>query len=110
MNQQLVTTLADENGQIELDQESTEFSGAIEPTVSIRDDDFQLFESQDGELFIKTPSMPKEVFAEVVPTSEGPTTQITTEVSMDELSQCEPAERAESPEVDARHENTVIMD
>lgn len=110
MNQQLVTTLADENGRIEIEQDSTDFDGEFQPKVSIRDDDLQLFESDSGELFMKTPDMPQELFVEVIPTSQGPTTQITTEVSKEDLRRCEPAERAESPEVESRHESTVIMD
>lgn len=106
MMQQMVTELADEQGQIEIEQPSVSF----DPVIDIRDEEFQLFESKDNRLFIKTPEMPQELFVEVIPTSEGATTQPTTEVSQNDLELCEPAEREESPDVTARESHSVVMD
>lgn len=106
MMQQMVTELADEQGQIEIEQPSVSF----DPVIDIRDEEFQLFESEDNRLFIKTPEMPQELFVEVIPTSEGATTQPTTEVSQTDLELCEPAEREESPDVTARESHSVVMD
>lgn len=106
MMQQMVTELADEQGQIEIEQPSVSF----DPVIDIRDEEFQLFESEDNRLFIKTPEMPQELFVEVIPTSEGATTQPTTEVSQIDLELCEPAEREESPDVTARESHSVVMD
>jgi hypothetical protein len=107
MNQQMVTELADDNGQIEVEPTP---DVSFDPTIDIRDEEFQLFESKDNRLYIKTPEMPQELFVEVIPTSEGATTQPTTEVVQDELEICEPAEREESPDVTARESHTVVMD
>lgn len=107
MKQQMVTELADDNGQIEVEPTP---DVSFDPTIDIRDEDFEILESKDSRLFVKTPNMPQEVFVEVIPTSEGPTTQITTEVSQSELTPCEPAEREDTPDVSARESHSVVMD
>ena len=106
MMQQMVTEIANDQGKIEIQEPSVSF----DPVIDIREDGFQMFESDDSRLFVKTPDMPQEVFVEVIPTSEGPTTQITTEVTQDDLEICEPAEREETPDVSARESHTVVMD
>lgn len=105
---QLVKQVADENGKIPVDEKAS-----IEPEVqfdiSIRDESFELYESEDDRLFIKTEDMKSGVLVEIVPTSEGPITQIETQVELSSLNLCEPAERAESPDI---QESTteIIMD
>jgi hypothetical protein len=106
--QQLIQQVADENGNISVEKDST-----TEPTVqidiSIQDDEFELFESEDGRLFIKTPDMESDMLVEVIPTSEGPITEIVEGIEQSSLTLCEPAERAESPDVE-RETTEIIMD
>lgn len=106
--QQLVQQVADESGNISVEQErATE--PAVQIDISIRDNEFELYESTDDRLFIKTSEMDEDLFVEVIPTSEGPITEIVTDVEQSELSLCEPAERAESPDVE-RETTEIIMD
>lgn len=106
--QQLIQQVADDNGNISVERDST-----TEPTVqidiSIRDDEFEMFESENGRLFIKTPDMDSNMLVEVIPTSEGPITEIVAGVEQTSLTLCEPAERAETPDVE-RETTEVIMD
>lgn len=106
--QQLIQQVADENGNISVEKDST-----TEPTVqidiNIRDDEFELFESEDERLFIKNPDMESDMLVEVIPTSEGPITEIVVGIEQSSLTLCEPAERAESPDVE-RETTEIIMD
>lgn len=106
--QQLVQQVADESGNISVEQEQAT-EPAVQIDISIRDNEFELYESTDDRLFIKTSEMDEDLFVEVIPTSEGPITEIVTDVEQSELSLCEPAERAESPDVE-RETTEIIMD
>lgn len=106
--QQLVQQVADESGNISVEQEQAT-EPAVQIDISIRDNEFELYESTDDRLFIKTSEMDEDLFVEVIPTSEGPVTEIVTDVEQSELSLCEPAERAESPDVE-RETTEIIMD
>lgn len=106
---QLVQQVADDSGNI-----SVENSKVTEPSVqidiSIRDDEFELYESEDDRLLIKTPEMDDGLFVEVIPTSEGPITEAAVGVDQSDLTLCEPAERAESPDVEQGSRTEIIMD
>jgi hypothetical protein len=106
--QQLIQQVADENGDITVEKDRTT-KPTVQIDISIRDDEFQLFESDNGRLFIKTLDMESDVLVEVIPTSEGPITEIVTGIEKSSLTLCEPAERAESPDVE-RETTEVIMD
>lgn len=105
---QIIQSIQDDDGTVEIDQkESQEIQ--IEPEINIRDDDFRLLESNDGRLFIKTSQMHDDAYAEIVPTSEGPVAQIRVKPEVD-LTECEPAEREETPDVDTGMNSTVVVD
>lgn len=107
MQHALVEQLADENNEVTISDQS---QPEIDISFDIRDDDFQLFESESGSLYIKTPDMDDAVFAEVVPTSEGPVTSVEVGVEMETLELCEPADREETPEVNASANADIIVD
>lgn len=113
--QQLVTQAADSTGTIQVESDQP-LDSESEPAVdfdfdfNVRDDSFTLFEADGGDLFLKTAEMPSDVHAELVPTPEGVTARIAVGVDTDTLSLCEPADRAESPEVTASANATVPMD
>ena len=106
--QQLVQQVADENGEISVEQNrATEPSVQID--ISIRDNEFELYESEDSRLFMKTQDMEDGLLVELIPTSEGPITEVVTDVEQSDLTLCEPADRAESPEVE-QETTEIIMD
>lgn len=109
MQNALVQQLADETGDVQIDSETTA-APEIDLSVNIRDDNFQLFESDGNELYIKTPDMPDGLFAEVIPTSEGPITQVVTEIEESGLTLCEPADRAEQDDVASSESTQIIVD
>lgn len=106
--QQLVQQVADQDGNITVEQDQAT-EPAVQIDISIRDSEFELHESEDDRLFIKTPEMDEDLFVEVIPTSEGPVTEIVTGIEQSELALCEPAERAETPDVE-RETTEIIMD
>lgn len=106
---QIVQQLADENQRVDIETES-EIRPSVDITFDIRDDEFDILEAEDGRLYIRTPDMPENVMAEVIPTQDGPITEVTTEVDVEELELCEPAEREESPDVDTARDAEIIMD
>jgi len=90
----------------ELDVRQTDaLEPSVEPTVNLRTDEVDLFEADDGRLFVQTPEMNEETLAEVMPTTEGLVAEVVVGVEA-ELTQVQPAERHEEPSVD-RQEGTV---
>lgn len=104
----LVQELADETGEVQITTDAESPAPDLDVSVDIRDPEFQMFESEDGELYLKTPEMPESTFAEVVPTSEGPITQVVTEVQEMDLTECEPAARAEQPDVGVDSTEVIV--
>lgn len=105
---QLIKQVADENGTISVDKQAPT-EPRVQFDISIRDSGFELYESENDRLFIKTEDMEQDIFVEIVPTSEGPITEINTQVEQSTLTPCEPAERAESPDVE-ESTTEIIMD
>lgn len=105
---QLIKQVADENGNISVDEQASTHP-EIQFDISIRDSGFELYESENSRLFIKTEDMEQDVFVEIVPTSEGPITEINTQVEQSTLTLCEPADRAKSPDVE-ESTTEIIMD
>jgi hypothetical protein len=105
---QIVQQMADEQGKVTV-QNSEAVKPEIDLDINIRSEDLTIFESENGELFIKTDEMPSDVYAEVIPTSNGPVAELVVGVDM-ELSECNPAERKEQPDVDTKLDSTVIVD
>ena len=93
MQQQLITELADENGMIEFDQPS------INTQVSIRDEAFQMFEDEDHRLFFRTDDMPQGTFFEAIPTHEGVSKEMVSDISTETMTQLDPATPATQPDV-----------
>lgn len=105
---QAVKQMADEQGTVEV-RNSEVIEPEIDLDINIRSEDLSIFESESGQMFLRTEQMPEDAYAEVVPTSEGPVAELV--VGLDqELTECTPAEREEQPEVDTSVGSTVIVD
>lgn len=89
MQQQLVTSLANEQGRISVDEEVGQ--PEVEVDISIREDSLRMFETESGDLLLRTPDMEAEVYLEVIPTHEGVTAGIAVEPES-QLEELEPAE------------------
>lgn len=101
----MLTQVAD-NGTVDVQSSQ---QPVLEFEINVRDDDLTMLESEDGQMFVKTPEMPDGVLASVVPTSEGPITELETDVDEQSLSVLEPAEREQEPQVNATTEESDVV-
>lgn len=98
MNQQLVTELADEKGDIKATNSGAQ-GPEIQVDINIRQDDLRMFHTSKGQMLLRTSEMESCVYIEPKPTAEGFKPEIVVN-PQSELTEVEPAKPAEQPDVD----------
>lgn len=70
----------------------------IDVNIDLRQDDLQMFENEAGDLLLTTPEM--DAYISPVPTSSGVITEVVVDVDSTTLTEIEPAEPEEAPDMD----------
>lgn len=108
MEQELVTNMADDEGVID-----AEFDRAQEPVIdveiNIRQDDLCLFETPSNRLLLRTDEMDDGMYLEAMPTPNGVQPELVVQPDA-ELTELEPAEPEEQPDVSTRTNIDIRMD
>lgn len=105
---QIVSTLADEDGSISASESRVE-KPDVEVDINIRQDDLQMFWTDDTQLLLRTGEMAEGMYLQPVPSSEGYTCEIVVEPDTT-LTETEPALPAEQPDVSSSTNIEIRMD
>lgn len=105
---QIVSEIVDEQGKIS-DIESGEQEPNINIDINIRQDDLQMFWTEDTQLLIRTSEMDEDMYIQPIPSKDGFKCEI---VFMPEtqLTETEPALPAEQPDVKTSSNIEIRMD
>lgn len=105
---QIVSTLANEDGSISASKERVE-QPDIDININIRQDDLQMFWTEDTQLLLRTSDMAEDMYLQPIPTSEGYQCEVVVEPQTT-LTETEPALPAEQPDVSTSANIDIRMD
>lgn len=105
---QIVSEISDEQGEISASKSRQEQPN-IDVDINIRQDDLQMFWTEDMQLLLRTSDMSDDMYLQPVPSSEGYQCEI---VVMPDttLTETEPARPAEQPSVSTSSNIEIRMD
>jgi hypothetical protein len=105
---QIVSTLADDDGSISASKSRVE-QPDIDISINIRQDDLQMFWADDTQLLLRTSEMAENMYLQPIPSSEGYQCEVVVEPQVT-LTETEPAQPAEQPDVSQSSHIKIRMD
>ncbi len=103
---QIVSEIVDENGRISTTESQEE---SLDIDINIRQDDLQMFWTEDMQLLIRTSEMDEDMYIQPIPSKEGFKCEIVFMPEI-ELTETEPALPAEQPDVSPSANIEIRMD
>ncbi len=105
---QIVENIADEDGEISVSKTRVE-EPDVDVNINIRQDDLRMFWTDDGDLILRTSEMDEDVYLQPMPSAEGFECEVVINPQTT-LTETEPAEPAEQPDVDETSFIEIRMD